>query len=338
MEFELINDNEFDLIKSDIIMQENEYKNYKLCIKCDIIMSTNINNKYICNNCGHIKYISTDNLEYESSLKNYNVSSTCHMPIIYKGLKSYKYQQQLRNSTSSYNQIQESSIKKILNNFNTESNGFTISQNIILYTIEKYKEIREHGKVYRGEILKGVLGAIVYYICLKEGLTRKPREIARWCQTSESNLSQGDKNIRKMQEQGIINITINTKVDNDYISSYLKRLNIDISYYKFLNELLYIINDKKIGNTNARTSTKVTSIIYLLCVSKQYDLKQYNNIKENLTNEQIISREFDISESTFKLFYNIILKNKESIIHIFNNYNLVFPTKTSNRKNRKCIK
>ena len=171
MQFELIDNNEFNKIKINKIEIEDEKNNYRLCKKCNTVMNSNINNKYICNNCGYIKNISTDNIEYESSLESYNISNTCHMPIIYKGIKSYKYQQQLRNTTSSYNQIQESIIKKTLNKFNTGSTNFLISQNIIMETIEIYKQIREYGKVYRGEILKGILGSIVYYLCLKEGLS-----------------------------------------------------------------------------------------------------------------------------------------------------------------------
>lgn len=334
--FKLINEEELNEIKqTEIEIQNNKDMeiDYKLCIECNISMNSNINNSYTCPKCGYIKYISTDNNEYEESFKHYNVSETYHMPLKYVGKDSYKLQQNLRNSTSSYNPIQESSIKKYLNNCNSESNDFIIPYNIIQQVCEIYKKIRIHSKVFRGEILKGVLCSLIYYISLKEGITRKPKEISKWGGIAESDLSAGDKHIRILQEEGVLDIIVNKNLDDDYILSYLKRLNIDIKYNDFLQQLLILINKKKVGNTNARTSTKVTSIVYLLCVAENIQLNQL--LKINNTTEQIISDEFSISVSTFKLFYNTILKNKEKLNPLFEEYKIIFPSKTSNRKNKK---
>lgn len=344
-DFKLLDENEFDNIKLNKIIIQNKKDmlvDYKICIDCNISMDLNINNSYTCPNCGYIKQITTENLEYEESFKNYNVSNKAYMPIKYTGRESYKLQQNLRNITSEYDPIQESYIKKILNTCNSESTDFTIPQNIIKNTIEIYKNIRMGNKVFRGDILKGVLGSIIHYLCKKEGIIRKPKEIAKWCNISDKDLSVGDKHLRSLENEGIINDLIIDSSDNEelnevHILSYLVRLKLNNKiikekYLEFLIDLLNEINEKKVGKVNARTSTKITSIIYLLCITEKIILN--DNIKD-LTTEQYISNEFKISISTFKEFYNEILKKKEKLIHIFNNYSIKFPDKSDNRKVRK---
>lgn len=338
-DYTLLDDEEFDNIKLNEILMKNKEEmemDYKECKDCNIPMNLNINNSYTCPNCGFIKQISTENLEYEESFKNYNVSNKSYMPIKYVGKDSYRLQQNLRNTTSRYDPIQESYIKKILNTCNSESTDFTIPQNIIKSTIEVYKQIRTSSKVFRGDILKGVLGSIIHYLCKKEGIIRKPKEIAKWCNISDKDLSCGDKHLRQLEFHGVITGIIvdnnSGNLDEVHILSYLIRLKIDEKYLEFLTTLLDEINTKRIGKINARTSTKITSIIYLLCITEKIKISDHDT-----TIEQYISDEFKISISTFKEFYNEILKKKEKLIDIFNEYNIEFPTKYSNRKPRKKI-
>ena len=345
-EFKLMDDDDFINIKMNAIMKQNKQEmevDYKTCTNCDMSMNLNINNAYTCPNCGYIKQISTENLEYEESFKNYNVSSKSHMPIKYIGKDSYKLQQNLRNSTSQYDPIQESYIRKILNTCNSESKDFTIPNNIIKDTVELYKKIRKHNKVYRGDILRGVLGSLVHYLCKKEGIIRKPKEIAQWCSISDKDLSAGDKHVRELEREGAItNIVIDNdsddKLDEVHILSYLFRLKINENminsiYLPFLSELLNEIHNKKIGKVNSRTSTKITGIVYLLCITEKIDIDEC--IDDEITIEQCISNEFKISISTFKELYNEILKKKDKVLHIFEKYNITFPDKAANRKNRK---
>jgi len=347
-EFKLMDDDDFRNIKINEIRMQNEKEmevDYKLCSDCGVSMNLNINNSYTCPNCGFIKIISTDNSEYEESFKNHNVSNKSHMPIKYTGKDSYKLQQNLRNSTSQYAPIQESYIKKILNTCNSESLDFRIPQNIIKDTIDIYKKIRIHSKVFRGDILRGVLGSIIHYLCKKEGIMRKPKEIAQWCSISDKDLSAGDKHVRQLEDEKVIkNIVIDNnddELDEVHILSYLFRLKlnedlIDDKYLPFLSELLTEINEKKVGKVNSRTSTKITSIVYLLCVTEKIQIDEC--IKNNITIEQCISKEFKISMSTFKEFYNEILKKREKLITVFEKHNIIFPDKTANRKNRKKSK
>ena len=89
------------------------------------------------------------------------------------------------------------------------------------------------------------MGSLLYYECLKEGIIRKPKELAKWYEISENDLSKGDKILRDLAEQGILDLPINQNYNEDYIESYLKRINLDIKYSLFLNELLERINELK---------------------------------------------------------------------------------------------
>jgi transcription initiation factor TFIIIB Brf1 subunit/transcription initiation factor TFIIB len=330
MNFDLIDDIEFDnfisRINDESLNDLLDVENYKICINCNIQIYNNINNLYTCKNCGFIKHITTDNNEYEASSENYNTNNNYNIPIKCVGPNSYNYQKCLRNNTTEYNTVQSLHIKNKLFKLNYNTKKLSISKNIIINVIEKYKQIRTNCKVYRGDILKGILGSLIYYECIKEKIIRKPREIALWCGISESNLSKGDKILKELNEYNVIDIYKGIQKNNlekDYIISYLKRLKLNEDYLDFIYELLIHINTNKIGNLNSRISTKVSSLIYLLILIE----------KLNITIENI-SDEFDISISTVKIYYNTLHKNKNKFLEIFNKYNKEFPDKLRKHKKK----
>lgn len=318
--------NPFNNSLTGINITSDNINEYKKCDDCNIQMQPNINNTLTCPSCGFIKTVIIENLEYEPSMSGYNTNENYHIPIKYVGKNSFQYQKFLRNNTSEYSIIQENTLKKILDRLNYQSHDFVIPKNIINSVLNQYKKIRNTSKIHRGEILKGILGSLIYYECLKEGIIRKPKELAKWYSISENNLSKGDKILRELEEEGIIELPINKDFDIEYISSYLKRINLDINYEEFLLELLNKINELKIGNPNARLSTKTAALIFLLVISKGYSISSDD-----------ISKEFDISISTFKNFYMEIFKNKEKLNVIFLKYNIILPDKIprKTRSNKK---
>lgn len=329
--FELFDDNDFENFIN--ISKENEIKEmesklkYKNCTECDIQMQPNINNTLTCNNCGIIKAVIIENMEYEPSMNGYNTNSNFHIPIKCVGKNSFQYQKQLRNNTSQYSIIQESNLKRILERLNYQSEGLLIPKNIITNVLIQYKIIRDTSKIHRGEILKGIIGSLLYYECLKEGIVRKPKEISQWYNISENDLSKGDKLLRDLEEKNIIKLPINNNNDDNYILSYLKRTGIDIEYKFFLSELLKRIDEIKIGNPNARLSTKISSLIFLLVISKKFEITT-----------ELISKEFNISVSTFKTFYLEIFKNKKLIDDILIKYNILLPDKLPRKQRINKIK
>ncbi len=325
-DFLIFNDEDFEeyvkTSKEEKIAHEESKIKYKNCDECNIQMMPDINNTLTCMNCGFIKTVIIENLEYEPSMNGYNTNNNFHIPIKCVGKNSFQYQKQLRNDTSQYSIIQETHLKRILDRLNINSTGLIIPKNIISNVLTQYKIIRDTSKIHRGEILKGIIGSLLYYECLKEGIVRKPKEISNWYNISENDLSKGDKILRDLDENNIIKLPINEDNNEIYIISYLKRTNIDLENQYFLLEVLERIDDLKIGNPNARLSTKISSLIFMLVISKKY----------NITPE-MISSEFNISVSTFKTFYLEIFKNKEHIQDILDKYDIVLPNKIP-RKSR----
>lgn len=289
---------------------------YKTCDICNCEMNSNINNKYICPNCGIINNVITDNNEYETSITmNYTTNSTFHSPIRCVGKDSYKYQCYIRNYTSNYENIHKNLIIKKLHNKFFHSKKISIPKDIICSAIDKYITIKEHKLRYRATILDGVLGSLIYYECLKNGIAVKPKEIADWIDISTTKISKSDKILKELQEYKIVDLTVEGNMEYNYLKSYLQRMNVDltdnIKYVDFIYDILTMIYMKKIGNMAVRLSTKAAALVYLLSIVEP-------NI--NLLDKSI-SEEFDISLTTIKNYYTIIVKYKEHFIDIFDKYN-----------------
>lgn len=313
MEFKLIDDDLFEEFYGFEEDESMEVKDYKICETCNVSMCAHVNNQMICKSCGLIVDMITDNTEYDTALNTgYNTSNNCHLPIKYVGKDSYKYQVQIRNCTSSYSIIQANSIKKTLNKLNYNYEKLNIPKNILQKVADQYKLIRKSNIVYRGQILKGILASLTYYECLKAKITRKPKEIAEFFNIDNVNLSKGDHKLRKLIVSGVIDLDIDEiDMNNNFLYSYLLRINIDLEYLAFLEELFEFIDVNRIINPNSKVSTKTVGLIFLLIICKELKISQ-----EDLYNE------FRISISTFKKIYFSIIKRIDTVEHIFIKHNI----------------
>lgn len=326
--FELLDLDEFSSFY-DIKEEDLDEINYKICPKCDIHMSFKITNEYICEQCG----LSRDNIassdDYNvASGNSYNTLNNSSTPIKCVGNNSFKFQCLLRNN-SSYSVVQENNIKNTLFRLNYNCTELNVPKDILLSVNEQYKLIRKSNNIYRGQILKGILASLTYYECLKQKLTHKPKEIASWFNIDSINLSKGDKILRSLSEEGVIDLDLDKiEINNNFIYSYAMRLEIDVDYLPFLYELLDEINKLKIINPNSKSSTKAISLLYLLIVCKKIPITQDK-----------LYEEFKISISTFKSMTNTILKNSNLLEHIFKKYNIPklnsVPRVTKTRKPKK---
>lgn len=331
--FSLIDDCDFDNIINEIneindADDETCEDKYKICNDCDKQMTVGINNVYVCSDCGVIKNIITNNDSYESSITNYNTNNTFYMPIKCVGPQSYSYQKCIRNNTSEYKKIQETNIKKKIYHFNYNHTKINIPKNIISAAIDQYKKIRNSHKVYRGDILNGIICGLIYYECLKESIAVKPKDIATWANISESNMSKGDKIIKILQDDKVLVLPYSDNIDRTFIKTYLIKLNIDDKYLEFLYDILQCINMYKICNINSRMSTKTAGLIYLIV--------KCENMPITIDN---ISTEFGICVTTFKTYYNNIIKRANLLTHIFEEYEISQPwltTRKSQKKERKA--
>ena len=301
----------FDTIKEEDV----EDINYRMCPVCNIQMTVKVTNEYICQECGLSKGNITATDDYNvASGNSYNTLNSSSTPLKCVGTNSFKFQCLLRNN-SSYSVIQENHIKTTLFRLNYNNcNELNIPKNILLSVNEQYKSIRKSNNIYRGQILKGILAALTYYECLKQGLTHKPKEIASWFNIDSNNLSKGEKIVRGLIEEGIIDLKleeIETRIDNSFIESYAKRIGLDMNYIPFLHTLLEEIDRQKIVNLNSKSSTKAISLIYLVIVCEKIPITQDD-----------LYEEFKISRSTFKQMTNTILKHCDRLTDIFEQFNI----------------
>jgi len=313
---------------------------YKFCEDCNVLMDSDINNSLTCRICGYIKHITTENTEYEPSMNGYNTNSNFHIPIKCVGANSFQYQKQLRNSTSQYSIVQETNLRRKLEKLNFKSKTIFIPKNIIEKVISQYKLIRETDKIHRGDIFNGIIGSLVYYACLEVGIVRKHKEISDWYGITEGDMSKGDKIVRVLEEKKIIKLPIYQSNNNKYIESYLKRAGVDIGFKFFMETLLDVIENNRIGNHNARLSTKVSAILFLVIVCERYLTEDENCVFNLKTPPKLspehISEEFSISISTFKSFYSDIHKNRkdERIKQVCERYGVLMPEKLPRKKSK----
>lgn len=335
---DIINQSIEELEGVETSKEKLEITDYKFCDDCNVLMESDINNSLTCKICGFIKNISTENGEYEPSMTGYNTNSNFHIPIKCIGANSFQYQKQLRNSTSQYSIVQETNLRRKLERLNFRSTSIFIPKNIIERVVSQYKLIRETDKIHRGDIFNGIIGSLIYYECLTAGIIRKHKEISDWYGITENDLSKGDKIVRVLEEKKIIQLPIYENNNMKYIESYLKRAGVDINYKYFMNKLLDIIEDKKIGNHNARLSTKVSAILFIVIISsKEITEEEFSAGRLEPTptlSADYISKEFSISISTFKSFYSDINKNKniEDIKQLCSHYGMDIPDKLPRKK------
>lgn len=298
---------------------------YKLCPNCDIDMLPDINNMLQCKQCGLVIECITENTNYEPSMNMYNTMGSEHIPIRCVGKNSFRIQHELRVNTSQYAVVQEANMRRQLENRNFHSEGLKIPKSVILSTVDKYKTIRKSSKIHRGDVLKGILASIVYYECLTHGIVRKPKEICEWFDISEKDMSKGDKILRTLEEDKVINLPINQSNEEEYVSSYLTRMDMSQRYKPQMLEILERMETLRVGNPNARLSTKVSALIFMIVLSDNID-KQAEDI----------ATEFSIAVPTFKSFYTDIVKRKKNLQDLFDKFNITVYDKLP-RKRRKNV-
>jgi hypothetical protein len=107
-----------------------------------------------------------------------------------------------------------------------------------------------------------------------------------------------------------------------------------------MEEFLEVVEEYKIGNHNARLSTKVSAILFAVVISTKYITEEkYSAGKLEPTPHMTaddISKEFSISISTFKTFYADINKHKEEehISSICKKYGITIPDKLPRKKKK----
>ena len=296
---------------------DNKKQLWRNCTNCKIEAIEHVENKLICSNCG-AEIINIDDKKVNYSIKKYyNTSTNSSVTTIIDGKNSYSYNKSLRSICSNYSTWNSKKSLTKMNNFSYEADNDKIPSYINEAVIKQFENIRKI-KTFRGAGQESVKAALVYYMCQKEGLARKPYKIAALHGILERDLSKADSIVRSFNETGVINLFINNDSYENYIEKYMEILEIDIVKWKPL--VIDIINraeEKHIYNKTPKPSTKVMGAIYFI-------INSIPSLKRKITKEDIISK-CTISKTTLINHYQELINNKKKFKKIYKTYNLKLP-------------
>jgi hypothetical protein len=310
--FELIDDNDLNDLNNN---KSDNTSDWKLCVNCNVNMKP-VESRYRCSICGVVKDILEYDDCYNPSSEQYNTRETT-APLRIVGTDSYRYGRALVVSTApNYSITQKRETTKQLYRFNTQNKGKTFPIIILKETAELFNQIQRLKVVRRGNGRLGAIAACLDFVCKKNGITKKPKVIADFIGIEESDLSRGDKLLRKLQSEGIIDIPIHHDPISDFIDQYFEKLSISGEhterYKNFIIELIHTASDKnKCTPNNAQQGTKCAGAVYMLGL--QLGL-QYTRSDIDIV--------CDISKATFVIYYKFLVKNRKALHPIFEKYNI----------------
>ena len=324
--FSLFQDDEFSNFDAPEL-QTLEIIDYKLCPDCNVKMQP-MKTSYQCLQCGRDKKILENNSGYTPNIMgNYNTSESCSLPLKIVGVDSYRYNKALMRTSSNYVKVLLYTTNKQLTHQNTLNQRKQLPVTILREAAEMYGKVQALKIVRRGDGRKGALGACIYFACCADNITKKPKEIAKFMGVDESYLSNGDKLLRKLHSQGLINIPAYHDPTVAYLSQYFQALRIDGKYKEFVMELLEVSTSQKMrGENNSRISTKCAGLMYVL--KTQMEL--------NITDADIV-RCCDIVKSTFIKYYKYLVSNRSLLKPVFKKYSIP-PLRKKVKKDKKVAK
>jgi hypothetical protein len=280
---------------------------FNMCPECRTAMNS-IGGGYECASCGLTLHIDGDVKDCdEESVSNLKMMS---------GRKVY-------NISSDYSRTQKKSILEQLLSKNQAYNGPKIPKDVLMRAAVGYNEIQkkvvldeldEDGNVCkqkkfvkRGNIKDEILGAFVYFECIRAKITRKKKDIAVFMQLQNNGISRGEDILRSLANRGEINLPINNETRESFIDRYLEALNIESDRNRdFINDLVTASIEKKIG-MNSVMSSKIVGALWILVVKD----------KLKITPEQIQDKCDNIKKNTWLRFSNAILANIIKFIGVF---------------------
>lgn len=296
-------DTKFKELNIELDKEETKVDNFNNCPLCNL--PCKVNDAYIlCEKCGmERKYDCHANDLYSLSVEsNYNTANNSFMTFNIIGTNSYYYNRSLLKTCADYTSYRANNNKKDIINKIYQFDGNKPPMNVINETADLFDQIKQAGRVYRGDGKLGVIGACLYYISIKNNLTRTPKEISSIMGIEERFLSQGDRILQELAELNVIEIPTNYKPLNDYLNMFMPILGIPDKYKQFVIDIIARAEKKHlhIGH-ECRLTTKVVGVLYILTLR----VPELRYIKKD-----VISAECNnISKSTFIKYSSLICDN-----------------------------
>jgi Zn finger protein HypA/HybF involved in hydrogenase expression len=329
-EFQLIDPLEFE--KLDFYINKSntsETPKYNYCDMCNIPMSP-ILDGFECPNCHIVKHIVGGIKDCsEESGGVIKMSNGAGTKSIYSSVpdNSKAQKKQVLEQLTKLNEAYKDGPKIPLNIIDTVASEYN---NIQKLNIEKYDENGEicgqKKFVRRGSIKDEVLGALLFYSCMKViGQSRKRKDIAEFMKLQENGISRGETILRDLHNEKKISIAIQADPSHDFARRYLDSLGLletddygDLNdkserYLNFVTDIVEVSFGKKIL-MNSMRSSKIVGAIYVLVVREKLS---------HITISQIENSCDNIRRNTFMKFANIVLESYPSTFcPIFEKYKI----------------
>jgi len=316
-----------DIYRDNNVINDTLYVYDKLtsethkCPVCEIDLQRKDNMTCICVNCGYETLNEAAHDEYSIDVaQSYSTQNNTTMRVHSVTPMGKKLNNILMGATSgTHNQKGKRVLDKI-SKWLYQASDEIIPNAVASAAVESYIKIQtSDGVVKRGGKLNGILAALIYDECVKHGIPRKPRTIATIAGISETQLSEGRKELLKLSRTGTIILSEGGGEAYQFIQQYFERLGLqEYDHYKgFLLELINATSMEKIrmSSNTARTSTRCAGVLCILCT--QLGIK-----KDNPITRDTISEVCEISKSTFIRFIAMVqaYKNEPEIVEIFERY------------------
>jgi len=310
---------------SDDLPKKKSYKariiNYNLCPNCKTECQSNEGTIH-CPGCGHRRELMRETSHYNPSVnQTHNTADNAFMSFKMVGKNSYSKQRNLMKTCSNSAAYTKMSNKKEIHNYNYQFDGNKFPKDALEKAHEIICQIRQAGYVYRGKGRKGMWGACISVSCQDNRTTKARKTICALLKIEERFLSQGDRKLAQLEEDGVI--TLPRPVDSasgtkysleDYIIQYFSALGIPIKYKQFIIDIIERAEKKRLHMKNdSRLTTKCVGAIYMLTTR----VRSLNKITKD-----IIWKESNISKSTFTRYYRLLFDNHKKIKKVFKKHRI----------------
>jgi len=295
--------------------------NYNLCPNCQTECQSNEGTIH-CPNCGHLRELMRETTHYSASVnQTHNTAVNAFMSFKMVGKNSYSKQRNLIKTCSNSAVYARNNNKKEIHNYNYQFSGNKFPKDALEKAHEIICQIRKAGYVYRGKGRKGMWGACISVSCQANRTTKARKAICALLDIEERFLSQGDRKLAELEENGIITLPRSSETGasnkyslEDYIVQYFSALNIPMKYKLFIVDLIERAEKKRFHMKNdSRLTTKCVGAIYMLTMR----VRSLNHITKD-----VIWKESNISKSTFTRYYRLLFDNHKKIKKVFKKHRI----------------
>jgi len=293
----------------------------QMCHSCNVELKF-LEEKWICTSCGveANKKASVSECDYAHNQSSINKEGFMEFKVSGPRNLTYGLQKNYLRTCASYQKYGRGQILKYLRSLNSERGAYFIPTNIINMTSEMYEAIKDRKYVYRNGVAKGVLSAIMYYICYQNEITRTPTEMATYFNIDEKFHSGGDRILHTLHEEEVIQIPIKVDPITNYVERYMALLEIDKVYKPFVLALIARAEQKNIHMLHdSKNNTKCCAAIYMLVC-------RVEGLRQRITKE-MIEEQCHISSTTFIRYYTTICNYYKKFKKVFKRHGIPMPIK-----------